>query len=223
MSPVGQPPKRKKTTDEPGKPEKKSNYSLHSFLGTNVTNQSVSTGSKFQLPAGIRVHLGLNKTTAAKLSTQVPCDLPKHNEPLLDCLVGGAVKFGRTQSVDDQDHESLYGGKTNDEGNYLTNFAIEAYLKLIASSSASKGIKVETFGWEEFEKWEGSEEHRSKLIGKKTALMEQDFVLVPVNPSNSQHWVLLVVVPKKREILVLDSLATTFTKPSAVNAVAKML
>ena len=47
--------------------------------------------------------------------------------------------------------------------------------------------------------------------------MEQDIVLVPCNPGQSKHWFLLVVLPKEKQILVLDSMAASFTKSSAVN------
>lgn len=52
--------------------------------------------------------------------------------------------------------------------------------------------------------------------------MQQDLLLVPCNPRGSQHWFLLVVVPKNHQILVLDSLAVEFVKPTALRAVAKM-
>ena len=56
----------------------------------------------------------------------------------------------------------------------------------------------------------------------KAPLMGQDIVLVPCTPGLSKHWFLLVVLPKEKQILVLDSKAASFTKPSTVNAVAKM-
>ena len=52
--------------------------------------------------------------------------------------------------------------------------------------------------------------------------MGQDIVLVPCTPGLSKHWFLLVVLPKEKQILVLDSKPASFTKPSTVNAVAKM-
>ena len=58
------------------------------------------------------------------------------------------------------------------------------------------------------------------LDGK--GLMGQDIVLVPCKPGLSKHWFLLLVLPKEKQILVLDSKAASFTKPSTVNAVANM-
>jgi len=52
--------------------------------------------------------------------------------------------------------------------------------------------------------------------------MNQDVVLVPCNSGNNKHCFLLVVLPKEKEFLVLDSKAGSFTKPTTVNAISKM-
>ena len=52
--------------------------------------------------------------------------------------------------------------------------------------------------------------------------MEQDIVLVPCNPGQSKHWFLLVALPEEKQILVLDSKAGSFTKPSKEDAVVNM-
>jgi len=39
---------------------------------------------------------------------------------------------------------------------------------------------------------------------------------------NEIHWFLLVVLPKEKQVLVLNSKAGSFTKPSAKNAMAKI-
>ena len=52
--------------------------------------------------------------------------------------------------------------------------------------------------------------------------MQQDIVLVPCNPRGSQHWFLLAVLPKVHEILVVDSLAGGFVKPTAKMAINMM-
>lgn len=123
--------------------------------------------------------------------------------------------------IDMQDLESLYGCKPREEDNYLTNFVVEAYLQLIQTASLSKGLNVEILGWEAFEKEFGKKPNRDILKGKGP-LMNQDVVLVPCNPGNSKHWFLLVVLPKEKELLVLDSKAGSFTKPTTVNAISKM-
>lgn len=85
----------------------------------------------------------------------------------------------------------------------------------------SQGTKAEFLEWETFEKGFSKGLVQEYFKGK-APLMEQDIVLVPCNPGQSKHWFLLVVLPKEKEILVLASMAASFTKPSAVNAVAKM-
>ena len=50
------------------------------------------------------------------------------------------------------DLKSIYGGKQREEDNYPTNFVIEAYLQLIATTTLSKGLNIETLAWEAFEK-----------------------------------------------------------------------
>lgn len=52
--------------------------------------------------------------------------------------------------------------------------------------------------------------------------MQQDIVLMACNPQGTQHLFLLAVSPKDQEILVLDSLAGGFVKPTAKRAINKM-
>lgn len=61
-----------------------------------------------------------------------------------------------------------------------------------------------------------------ELLKGNAHLMEQDFVLVPCNPDQSQYWFLLAVLPKQRQMLILDSKAGAFTKPTAQNTIEKM-
>ena len=173
--------------------------------------------------ATIRVIYGLDQSTAQRFSTKASCSSQECREPLLNCLLNGSVKFQGSSMIDWLDLESLYGhrGKPREEDNYLTNFVIEAYLQLIANTSHSKGLKIETLGWEAFEKGFGNKPMKDLLKGK-ALLTEQDAVLVPCNPGLSKHWFLLVVLPKEKRVLVLDSKAGSFTKPSAENATAKM-
>lgn len=90
---------------------------------------------------------------------------------------------------------------------------IEAYLHLIASTSISKGVKVEILEWEVFEKG-FSKGAVKELLKGKAPLMEQDCILIPCNSGRSEHWFLLAVLPKEKQMLVLDSMAGSFTKPS---------
>ena len=66
--------------------------------------------------------------------------------------------------------------------------------------------------------------YKIKFVGKGkwTPLLEQDIFLVPCNSQRSKHWFLLTLLPKEQEILVLDSMAGAFVKPSAKEAISKM-
>ncbi|XP_074621358.1 uncharacterized protein LOC141879906 [Acropora palmata] len=215
--------KKKKGKNTPGKQFRGSN--LSNFLNASCVHDD---DEKCQLPTNtqqcspvISVHYGINQTTAQKFNNEGACNFPDHKQPLLSCVLNGTVIFKGNSVIDDNDRQSLYGQKTQDEDNYLSNFVIEAYLQLIASKGMSQGTKVEFLGWESFEKGFSKGSVQEYLKGK-APLMEQDIVLVPFNPGLSKHWFLLVVLPKEKQILVLDSKAAPFTKPSTVNAVAKM-
>ena len=215
--------KKKKGKNTPGKQFRGSN--LSNFLNASCVHDD---DEKCQLPTNtqqcspvISVHYGINQTTAQKFNNEGACNFPDHKQPLLSCVLNGTVIFKGNSVIDDNDRQSLYGQKTQDEDNYLSNFVIEAYLQLIASKGMSQGTKVEFLGWESFEKGFSKGSVQEYLKGK-APLMEQDIVLVPCNPGLSKHWFLLVVLPKEKQILVLDSKAAPFTKPSTVNAVAKM-
>ena len=131
-------------------------------------------------------------------------------------MLNGTVTFKGNSIIDDNDLQSLYGQKTQDEDNYLTNFVIEAYLQLITIKGMSQGKKAKFLEWETFEKGFSKRLVQEYFKGK-APLMEQDIVLVPCNPGQSKHWFLLVALPKEKQILVLDSMAASFTKSSAVN------
>ena len=47
-------------------------------------------------------------------------------------------------------------------------------------------------------------------------------IVVPCNPTHSEHWFLLAALPKKKIVIVLDSLAGDIVKPTTQNALNKM-
>lgn len=92
---------------------------------------------------------------------------------------------------------------------------------MIAKQGTLQGKKVEYLGWERFERAVGRKPAQ-EILYDKAPLMQQDIVLVPCNPLGTQHWFLLAVLPKDHEILVLDSLAGGFVKPTAKVTINKM-
>ena len=167
------------------------------------------------------MHYGLPEEIASKLKEQVACAFASHKEPLLECLLNGSITFNGNQVIDERDLQSLHGGHVCDEDNYLSNFVIESYFGLIACACRERELKIEYMGWEQFEKGVRTRPAKELLKGK-APLMEQDVILVPCNSGASKHWFLVVVMMRERQVIVLDSLATSAPKPSAVEAKDKI-
>ena len=68
----------------------------------------------------------------------------------------------------------------------------------------------------------GSRQPAKDVVRGKAPLLEQDVVLVPCNLQEGKHWFLLALFSKEKEILVLDSMAGVFVKPSTKHAVYNM-
>lgn len=169
-------------------------------------------------PTQPQVKNGLGKNTLEKLEKTEVCVFPVHNNAVLEAIVDGSVTFKGSQFVSTADLVGLKGGHPKDEANYLSNFVIDSYLKLVAETTT---LEVETLEWETFEKGVASRPAADVVKGKD--LMKQDYVLVPCNPGTSRHWFLLVVIPKQKEIIVLDSLLQgSGVKPTHERAVCKM-
>ena len=69
---------------------------------------------------------------------------------------------------------------------WITNFIVDAYLQLVKSESAQKGVKVEIFRWEEFEKLVQRQTLKDPLTDKDD-LFKQDAVLSydPYSPARA--------------------------------------
>lgn len=78
-------------------------------------------------------------------------------------------------------------------------------------------MKAESLEWEEFETKPVKE-----VLKSKAAILEQDVVMVPCNSGHSEHWFLLVLLPREKKIVALDSKAGAFTKPTVESAITKM-
>ena len=141
---------------------------------------------------------------------------------MLNCLLDGSVKLTSSSSIiDKKDLEGLLGGNTRDKDNYLSNFVIDAYLHLLKETSPRT---VEVIEWEKFETAIGNTAAKLVLhvIKDKASILEQDVVLVPCNPGSTEHWFLLLVLPKEQKVVALDSMAMHFVKPTVESAVRKM-
>ena len=156
------------------------------------------------------MHSGLDPSITSKISVQeTSCSFPKHKQPLLHYLLEGTAKLNDGSIIDETDLEALLGGHTLDEDNYLSNFIIEAYVSLLINNMSTKS-KVDVIEWEKFEKGIGGSKPVKKVLKGKAPLLAQDVVLVPCNADQSEHWFLLLVLPKEKTIVALDSMAGAF-------------
>ena len=136
-------------------------------------------------------------------------------------IIDRDCRFKGSTLIDKKDLQGLIGSNTLDEENYLSNYIVDEYLQVLVTEASSKGLKADTIRWETFEKIVSV--NPANYVLKGTApLLDQDIVLVPLNPGQSKHWSLLVYKPKERTIFVLDSLAAAFVKPCTKNAITKM-
>ena len=166
------------------------------------------------------VNFGLDDTSISNIQgSETIFSFPEHKEPLLNCLLDGSVKLSSSSRIiDTKDLEGLLGGKPQDKDNYLNNFVIDAYLHLLKEKSPAS---VEVIEWQKFETCIGNKPAK-QVLKDKASILEQDVVLVPCNPGRSEHWFLLVVLPKEQKIVALDSMARSFVKPTIESAIRKM-
>ena len=99
---------------------------------------------------------------------------------------------------------------------WLPNFVIDAYLSLVSSTcKAATAIK-----WEIFEK--SSYKRLGGELLKKGNVFNHNLILIPCNEVGNNHWFLLCVYPKVQHVMVLDSAAGNFIKPTHQRSITKM-
>ncbi|XP_028516280.1 sentrin-specific protease 2 [Exaiptasia diaphana] len=167
------------------------------------------------------IRSGLDANTSARFQKETSCIFSDVKQPLLSSLLEGSVKLRGDNLMEKKDIISLIGGHMSDIDNYLTNFAIDKYLDLLASESIAKGLKVKTTEWEKFKRAIGKKPTK-KVLKDKGSMLDQDAILVPCNPGNSMHWFLFVALPLEKKISALDSLSSSSTKTTAERAINKM-
>lgn len=179
----------------------------------NVTN--ANTGVSCTIQQGIPDEL----LVLFKAST--PFSLPHYISTQVDAVMNGLIPFSGSSLISVNHLQGLIGNSTHPQGKWLSNFVIDEYMNLIKSASDDKGVKVKTLSWETFERGESSVSAEALTQDKESPFM-QDVILVPCNPIRSDHWFLLAVLPKKKLVLVLDSKAGDYVKPSSKKCLAKM-
>ena len=131
--------------------------------------------------------------------------------------MNGLISFGGGSLINFNDLRGLFGNSEKQEDNWLSNFVIDTYLSLIQSGDTK--INLLTLSWELFEK--GKTYTIASYLTTKNAL-NQDLILIPCNPIQSSHWYLLAVFPKEKLVVVLDSLAGNYVKPSTERTLTKI-
>ena len=116
----------------------------------------------------------------------------------------------------------MEGKATINEAKWITYFIVDSYLQLVKTTSAEKGLYIEVFGWEEFEKAVKKKQLKDLLKGKGD-LLRQDAVFFPHNDIQSEHWFFGVMFPQEMCIVALDSLLGKFIKPTVLKRVEKMV
>ena len=112
---------------------------------------------------------------------------PLYKEPFVQFLLDDTARFKGNALIDKKDLQGFIGGNTTDEENYLSNFIIDEYFQLLVTEASAQGLQVEAIGWDTFGKVVG---HRpaNNILKEKAPLLEQDIVLVPLNPGLIKHW-----------------------------------
>ena len=165
----------------------------------------------------INIKIGLPQAIKTKLSFETSFNLPYYQEPIIEALLAEAVSFRGDPLISIQDLKALSGEEATDsEDMWLPNFVIDAYLNLLTATCQT----VTAIKWERFEKSSGR-----KLGGellKKGNVFDYNLIFVPCNEVGNNHWFLLCVYPKMQHVVVLDSAAGNFIKPTHQRAIIKM-
>ncbi|XP_078694222.1 uncharacterized protein LOC144923518 [Branchiostoma floridae x Branchiostoma belcheri] len=98
--------------------------------------------------------------------------------------------------------------KTLQDGEWLSDYVIEEYLRLIQKSCSTENIKVEIFDCTAYNRLGKKSAFSSYIKRQKTPkdVAGSDIVYIPVHESS--HWGLLVFFPKKKSVFLLDSLSS---------------
>jgi len=180
------------------------------------TNQETNVHS----PTANKIQGGFSHELCKSFNQLTTLRMPYYMTTQVDAIVSGLITFCGSNLINENDIQGLIGNHQIAQDNWLSNFVIDNYLELVKLQCADKGIKVQTIKFEIFEK--GSIPFIVKKIDS-CKLLEQDLILVPCNPTGSDHWFLLAVLPKKKFVLALDSLvAENILKPSVESRMEKM-
>ncbi|CAB4041133.1 Sentrin-specific protease 2 [Paramuricea clavata] len=172
--------------------------------------------------ANVNIHEGVPDEMIGPFKQSAVFNLPHYMTIQVDSVMSGLISFCGGSLIDESDLQGLIGNSKSPEINWLSNFIIDDYLKLVKSACIERGDNVQTITWEIFEKASINQVAKAMKKDCDFPLMSQDLLLIPCNPEQSKHWFLLAVLPNKKLIIVLDSLAGSFIKPTVEKLLQKV-
>lgn len=117
--------------------------------------------------SNIQIQLGLPHNIRALVNNQcTEFQVPPYSGPLAELIVSKSIDFEGDPLINAHDLQELEGKATNDEAKWITNFIVDSYLQLVKTTTAEKGLCIEVFGWEKFEKAVEKKHLKDLLKGK---------------------------------------------------------
>jgi len=150
-----------------------------------------------------------------------PFFLPYHLQYRANAIANGVLSFHGQSIINDTDLKALLGASSVERDNWLSNFVIDHYLEIMRNTYSKDDFKIKIITWERFERAVGIVPAR-EIWEEGDSLWHQDIVYVPCNSFQSEHWFGLAVMPKKKQMVTLDSKAGDFVKPTIHDALLKM-
>jgi len=203
-----------KTTQNPTHPvttENKKTKPTHSLNKKSKTTKNSSSSPKIECK--------LPKSIKNNLSHSVSYTLPSYQEAVVTALLEKGIAFRGKSPVNIDDLIAVSGlNAVNSEDKWLSNFIIDEYLQILSATSVDKNIAA--IRWELFEKLD---EEKLATNYLKKSVYEHDNIFVPCNPEGGSHWFLLCLLPKCKQLVVLDSSPTDGVKITHERSAAKML
>ena len=156
---------------------------------------AVASTCSFKPP--INIKFGLPHKIQAQLSFVTSFNLPVYQEPIVAALLAEAVAFNGDPLISIEDLKAVSCEEASDsEDMWLPNFVIDAYLNLLSTTCAT----VTAIKWERFEK--SSYKKLGSQLMKKGQVFNYNLIFVPCNEVGNNHWFLLCVYPKIKQVVV---------------------
>ena len=152
----------------------------------------------------------------------VAYSLPQYKSNEVQAILCGQLAFEGSHLISIDDLQCLGNNDLVESHDWwLTNFVIDEYLGLIKSACQENNVEVKTVSWEIFQTCKSCQiaQHLEK---DEHSVSSCDLILIPCNQPEVEHWFLLAVFPKKKIVVILDSLTSDVVKPAVQKVLIKM-